>query len=149
LTDEDEKKEEHARMKNENEAKALNERLLAEVTAEVRPKIDCPDDLALLLARLEPKAQHKMRAATLMDEALEKSIQSMPDGERAKFKRLLKNVELLFDLERAARKARVDRNLLDRWRNRMNSVGASPRLSADIVRFIMKAFCSWQNALVT
>jgi hypothetical protein len=104
-------------MKNENDADALNERLLAEVTADVRPKIDCPDDLAPLLERLEAKAQRKMRSVTLMDEALEKSMRSMPDTERTKFKRLLKNVELLFDLEKAARKARVDRKLLDKWRN--------------------------------
>jgi hypothetical protein len=95
-------------MKNENDADALNERLLAEVTADVRPKIDCPDDLAPLLERLEAKAQRKMRSVTLMDEALEKSMRSMPDTERTKFKRLLK---------KAARKARVDRKLLDKWRN--------------------------------
>jgi hypothetical protein len=29
-------------MKNKNEAEALNERLLAEMVAEVRPKIECP-----------------------------------------------------------------------------------------------------------
>ena len=104
-------------MKNKNEAEALNERLLAEMVAEVRPKIECPHDLALLLARLEPKAQRKERIAAEMDEALEKSMQSMPDSERVKFKRLLKNVELLCDLEKAARKARVDRKLLDKWRN--------------------------------
>jgi hypothetical protein len=104
-------------MKNKNEGEALNERLLAEMVAEVRPKIECPQDLALLLARLEPKAQRKMRAAALMDEALEKSMQSMPQSERAKFKRLLKNVELLGDLEQAAQKGRVDRKMLDKWRN--------------------------------
>jgi hypothetical protein len=104
-------------MKNKNEAEALNERLLAEMVAEVRPKIECPHDLALLLARLEPKAQRKERIAAEMDEALEKSMQSMPDSERAKFKRLLRNVELLHDLEKAARKARVDRKMLDKWRN--------------------------------
>jgi hypothetical protein len=37
-----------------------------------------------------------------MDEALEKSMQSMPDSERAKFKRLLRNVELLHDEPRSA-----------------------------------------------
>jgi hypothetical protein len=102
-------------MKNDD-AEALNERLLAKLVADVRPKLECPDDLALLLARLEPKRQRKMQAVAQMDERLTKFMQAMLDGERAKFKRLLKNIELLGDVEKAAQKARVGRTLFDKWR---------------------------------
>jgi hypothetical protein len=105
-------------MKSEDQAKALNQRLRAEVVAQVRPKVDLPDELAPLLARLEPKRQYKMHLAASLDEALEKSMQSMPPTERAKFKSLLKNVELVYDLQKAAKKARVAGKLLDKWRKK-------------------------------
>jgi|SRR5262249_16317406 len=103
-------------MKNED-AEALNERLLAELVDDVRPKPECPEDLALLLARMEPNRQRKIQHAAQLDEWLKECMQSMPDSERAKFKRLLKNIQLLGDVEKAAQKARVGRKLFDKWRN--------------------------------
>ena len=103
-------------MKN-NDTKALDERLLAELVNDVRPKPECPEDIALLLARLEPSRQRKIQQAAQMDQWLKECRQSMPDSERAKFNRLLKNIELLGDVEKAAQKARVGKKLFDKWRN--------------------------------
>src|SRR5262249_56939368 len=75
------------------------------------------EDLALLLARMEPNRQRKIQHAAQLDEWLKECMQSMPDSERAKFKRLLKNIQLLGDVEKAAQKARVGRKLFDKWRN--------------------------------
>jgi hypothetical protein len=102
-------------MKND-EGEAVNERLLAKLVTDVQPKPECPDDLALLLARLEPNRQRKIQHAAQLDEWLIECMQSMPDSERGKFKRLLRNIELLGDVEKAAQKARVSRKLFDKWR---------------------------------
>ena len=86
------------------------------MVANVRPKPECPDDLARLLAKLEPQRQRKMQVAAQADELLKRFMESMLPGELAKFKRLLKNIELLGDVEKAAQKTRVGRTLFDKWR---------------------------------
>ena len=48
---------------------------------------------------------------------LKKRMQSMSATERAKLKSLLKNIEFLGDVGRAAAKSRVSRKLLDKWMN--------------------------------
>src|SRR5215471_1549585 len=103
-------------MKNDN-TEALAERLLAELVNDVRPKPECPEDIALLLAKLEPMRQRKIRHAAQLDEWLKERTQSMPGSERAKFNSLLKNIRLLGDVEKAAQKARVGTKLFDKWRN--------------------------------
>src|SRR5262249_33552711 len=60
--------------------------------------------------------QRKIQHAAQLDEWLKERMQSMPDSERAKFKTLLKNIELLGDVEKAAQQARVARKLFDKWR---------------------------------
>jgi hypothetical protein len=51
------------------------------------------------------------------DFQMKKATQSMSAGDRTKLNRLLKNIEVLGDVGKAAAKSRVSRTLLDKWMN--------------------------------
>jgi hypothetical protein len=60
-----------------------------------------------IMAEVQAKAEVELKKAT----------QSMSAGERTKLNRLLKNIEVLGDVGKAAGKSRVKRELLDKWMN--------------------------------
>jgi hypothetical protein len=65
-------------------------------------------------------AEYKKIMAEVQADAdfqMKKATQSMSAGDRTKLNRLLKNIEVLGDVGKAAAKSRVSRTLLDKWMN--------------------------------